>query len=231
MKHLFALLFVLMPLTQVWAQDSTRTSVPAAATDPAADSLLASLTQETAPTTADLIPKKMTLGQRMLWGQKGLLRTTGLAPLTPEGREKELKLRRTMLVTHQVVGFVTLAGMIAQGIIGSQLYRAQGEQYVRLINTHKDLATFVNVTYGTTALLSYTSPPRLPTSTHRRGFSSIKLHKALAFVHLAGMVATNVLATQFSGSGENYQFIKAAHRASALTAFAAFGTAIIAIKF
>ncbi|WP_266368882.1 hypothetical protein [Tellurirhabdus rosea] len=231
MKYLFAIVFLMLATLAVRAQDTTQVAAPAASdsatVDSAADSLLASLTQESAPTTADMIPKKMTLGQRILWSRKGLIRTTGLAPLTPEGREKELKLRRTMLVTHQVVGFATLAGMIAQGILGSQLYKAQGDRYTRLKDTHRGVATFINISYGTTALLAFTSPPRLPTSSHRRGFSSIKLHKTLAYVHLAGMIATNVLARQLDGR----ETIKMAHRAAAFTTFAAFGAAIVAIKF
>jgi len=209
------LLFIYLPLR---AQDTTGVVT-------GADSLLAELADSSAD-AQELLPKKIIFTQRAFWGPKGLLRVTNLAPLTPEGRAKELNIRRTMLVSHQVLGFVTLAGMVAQGILGSQLYNAKGDRYARLHNTHEGMATFINYTYGATAILSLTAPPRLPTSGYRKGFSSIKLHKALAVVHLAGMIATNVLAHRID---ENYS-LKPYHRAAAYTTFASFAAAVIAIK-
>ncbi|MFM7090748.1 MAG: hypothetical protein ACKOZZ_08065, partial [Bacteroidota bacterium] len=70
----------------------------------------------------ELVPKRMIFTQKVLWGEKGLMRTLKIAPLTTQGRETELKIRRGMLVTHQVLGFATLAGMVAQGIVGAKLY-------------------------------------------------------------------------------------------------------------
>lgn len=214
------------------AQDTTQVTTPvtssvlADTTQPApnsADDLLASLT-DSIP-AVPLLPDHMLLAQRVVWGKKGLLRLVGAAPLTTEGRRKELNVRRTMLGLHQVMGFVTLAGFVAQGIVGSQLYKAQGENYTRLKNVHEGLATAVNYTYGTTALLSILSPP--PAVGQRRGLSSVKLHKYLAVVHLAGMIATNVLAHQIQRNFE----LKPYHRAAAYTTFGAFATAIIVLKF
>ena len=65
-----------------------------------------------------LLPARMVFTQRLLWGEKGVFRTTGLSPLNMEQRQKELKVRRVMLTTHQVLGYATLAAMVAQGIIG-----------------------------------------------------------------------------------------------------------------
>jgi len=65
------------------------------------------------------LPERMVFTQRLLWGDKGFLRKTGIAPLNTTQREKELKLRRSMLTTHQVLGYATLAAMVAQGIIGA----------------------------------------------------------------------------------------------------------------
>ena len=76
-----------------------------------------------------LLPERMVFTQKLLWGEKGLLRTTGIAPLTIEQRQKELKLRRAMLTTHQVLGYATLAAMVAQGIIGGKLYNGDFEMY------------------------------------------------------------------------------------------------------
>lgn len=221
-----------LTLFSAQAQDTTQATAPAptpVAADTAqpapssADDLLASLT-DSIP-AAPLLPDHMLLAQRIVWGKKGLLRLTGAAPLTVEGRRKELNVRRTMLGLHQVMGFVTLAGFVAQGIVGAQLYNAQGNEYTRLINTHRNLSTAINYAYGTTALLSILSPP--PAVGQRRGLSSVKLHKYLAVVHLAGMIATNVLGNQVRRNVE----LKPYHRAAAYTTFGAFATAIIVLKF
>ena len=63
----------------------------------------------------------MIFTQSLLWGKKGLFRKTGISPLNLENREKELKIRKTMLTTHQAIGYLTLASMIAQGIIGGKV--------------------------------------------------------------------------------------------------------------
>ncbi|MBC7568128.1 MAG: hypothetical protein H7319_00135 [Spirosoma sp.] len=219
LKTLVALLFLSLSMQ---AQDTTRVAAPPA-DSLSADQLLAGLT-DSLP-AQPLLPSKMLFTQRVFWGPKGLLRVMDVAPLTPEGREKELKVRRTMLVAHQVMGFVTLAGFVVQGILGAKLYTAQGEQYTRLYNAHEISAAFINVAYGTTALLSLTAPPKLVAD--RRGLSGIKLHKYLAVVHLAGMVATNVLA----GMIRQHPDLKPYHRAVAYTTFGAFAASIIAIKF
>ena len=49
-----------------------------------------------------LIPARMVFTQRLLWGEKGVFRATNLSPLNMEQRQKELKVRRVMLTTHQV---------------------------------------------------------------------------------------------------------------------------------
>lgn len=210
------------------AQDSTRVTATVAAdtvkpVTNAADDLLSSLTDSIA--APSLLPDHMLVTQRVFWGKKGLVRLVGAAPLTVEGREKELKVRRTMLSLHQIGGFVTLAGFVAQGIIGAQLYNARGNDYTRIKELHEGMATAINIAYGTTALLALASPP--PAVGQRRGLSTIKLHKYLAIVHLAGMVATNILAHQI----EKDFTLKPYHRAAAYTTFGAFAASIIVLKF
>ena len=63
-----------------------------------------------------LIPEKMIFTQKFFWGEKGLLRKVGISKLNIENREKELILREKMLKAHQIIGYVTFAAMIAQGI-------------------------------------------------------------------------------------------------------------------
>lgn len=220
------LLFFLLCLgLQVHAQDTTRVRQPATTVvdTTSADQMLAGLTDSLG--AQPLLPSKMLFTQRIFWGPKGLLRVTDMAPLTPEGREKELKIRRSMLVAHQVMGFVTLAGFVVQGILGAKLYNAQGDNYRRLYNAHQTAAALINVSYGATALLSLTAPPKLIAD--RKGVSGIKLHKYLAIVHLTGMVATNILAGMIRHNAE----LKPIHRAAAYTTFGAFAASIIAIKF
>lgn len=163
-----------------------------------------------------LLPERMVFTQKLLWGEKGLLRTTGIAPLTMEQRQKELKVRRAMLVTHQVLGYATLAAMVAQGIIGGKLYNGDYELY----ELHKNMATVVNVGYFTTAGLSLFAPPPL-INKKVRGFSSIKAHKTLATIHFSAMVATNIY------KDKNREL----HKAAAYTAFGSYAMAVLVFKF
>lgn len=227
MRYLILSLFVLI-FGSVRAQDSTAvrrdTTITPATSDPSsADDLLAGLTDSTE--RQPLLPSRMIFTQRVFWGPKGLLRVMNVAPLTSEGRVKELKIRRTMLIAHQIGGFVTLAGFVAQGLLGAKLYHARGQEYVDTKRWHERSATFINVTYGTTLALSLTAPP--PVVGARRGFTWIKAHKYLAIVHLTGMIATNILAHQIQTDSS----LKPYHRAVAYTTFGAYAASILALTF
>ena len=174
-----------------------------------------------------LLPDKILITQRIFWGEKGLMRNFNAFELTPEKRQNELKVRRTMLVMHQIMGTLTLGGMIGQGIVGAKLYNSTGTNYRSLKNTHETLAGVVNVTYFTTAALSLFAPPKM--LNEHKGYSSIKVHRALAIVHLSAMIATNILAGQLEGP--NGYKIRPYHRAAAYTAFGAFAASMIVIKF
>lgn len=171
--------------------------------------------------TNELLPTKFPITQKMLWGKKGLMRNFNRFELTPEKRQNELKLRRTMLATHQIMGFVTLGGMVAQGIVGAKLYK--GDQSIK--ETHEALAIGVNIAYFSTASLSLFAPPKM--LNERKGYSNIKLHKVLAIVHFSSMLATNILASQI----ENNPDLRPYHRAAAFTAFGSFAISMVAIKF
>lgn len=228
MKHAILLLLFSVGISPLWAQDSTAvrrdtTTAPAKVETTEGTDLLASLTDSTE--AQPLLPHKMLFTQRAFWGKKGLLRTLNIAPLTPEGRIHELKIRRTMLVSHQIGGFVTLAGFVAQGILGAKLYNAQGQEYVDTKRWHERSATFINISYATTLALSLTTPP--PIVGAKKGFTTIKLHKYLAIVHLTGMVVTNVLA----GMIDEHYSLKPWHRAAAYTTFGAYAASVIALTF
>ena len=165
----------------------------------------------------ELLPEKIIFTQSLLWGKKGLLRKTGISPLNLENRQKELKIRKTMLTTHQAIGYLTLASMIAQGIIGGKLYN--GDESLR--STHNTMGKVVNIGYFTGAGLSLFSPPPLINKKKSKGFDSVKAHKILATVHFSAMVATN-----------HYKYRdKKVHKAAAYTAFASYATAVIVLKF
>ncbi len=187
------------------------------------DDLLNDLMKDQDSTT-ELLPQRMLLTQRVLWGQKGLLRP--ISPLTSANREKELKLRRGMLVAHQVLGFVTLGGMVGQGITGTQLYKGTG----RVGDIHEGLAVAVNATYSATAVMSLFTPP--PLINRDKKLSAIRLHKWLAVVHMGGMIGTNILAQAMDDArGDQYAKLKKWHRAAAFTTFASYAAAVITIKF
>ena len=170
--------------------------------------------------TPDLLPERIIFTQKIFWGENGILRKTGIAPLNLENREKELNLRRSMLKTHQILGYFTLGAMVAQGFIGGELYNATGDRYNSLYKTHKNMSKVVNVGYFTGAALSLFSPPPL-VNKKTKGFSSIKAHRFLSNIHFSAMVITNMV------SDSN----KKSHKAAAYTAFASYATAVIVFKF
>ncbi len=184
------------------------------------DDLLSSLIADSSQ-PQKLLPDHIIFTQRILWGQKGLMRHFNSFELTPVNRAHELKVRRRMLVCHQIIGSITSLGMIGQGIVGAKLYN--GDKSVREL--HEDLGLGVNIGYITTASLSLFAPPKM--LNERKKFSSIKAHKWLALIHMSGMIATNILAGQL----ESHPELKKWHRAAAFTTFGAFFAAEVVIKF
>lgn len=164
-----------------------------------------------------LLPERMVFTQSILWGEKGIFRKTGISRLNKEQRTKELKIRKVMLKSHQIIGYLTLAGMIAQGILGGKLYKKWERD---LYNTHKTVGNIVTASYFTGAGLSLFAPPPL-VNKKVEGFNSIKAHKILATIHLSGMVATNYF------SKKNTDF----HKYSAYTTFASYFAAVVVFKF
>ena len=134
-----------------------------------------------------LLPEKMIFTQKILWGEKGLFRKTGISNLTLENREKELIVREKMLKAHQIIGYITFAGMIYQGILGGKLYNGDYSVY----DQHKTLGKVVTASYFTGAGLSLFTPPPL-VNREKEGLNNIRLHKILANLHLPAMIVTNI---------------------------------------
>ena len=169
-----------------------------------------------------LLPEKMFISQRILWGEKGFLRKTGIVKLSLENREKELIVREKMLKAHQIIGYITFAGMIYQGILGGKLYNGDYSVY----ETHKTLGKVVTVSYFTGAGLSLFTPPPL-VNRKKEGLSNIRLHKILANVHLPAMIVTNIYADK-QYEKRSYKEI---HKVSAYTAVASYTLAMFTIIF
>ena len=180
------------------------------------DALLEGLFEEEMTIEEQLLPQKMIFTQSLLWGKNGLFRKTGISKLSIEKREKELKVRNVMLKSHQIIGYLTLAGMVAQGIMGGRLYNGDYELY----DAHKTLGQWVTVSYFTGAGLSLFAPPPL-VKKKIKGFNSIKVHKWLAYLHFSGMIATN------AWSKEDRDW----HKYAAYTTFASYASAILVFKF
>ena len=186
------------------------------------DSLLQTLLVDEKIDTQLIAPKKMLFTQQLIWGNNGIFKNRyGSTQDLVERRKIDLRIRRKMLQIHQIGGFVTLGGMLAQGIVGSQLYNGS----FKLKETHEKLGAAVNLSYGLTAINALFTPP----STFKRDkkLTSIRLHKWLAIVHMSGMIATNILGTQI----ENNYALKPYHRAAAYTSFVSLAAAMVVIKF
>ena len=164
-----------------------------------------------------LLPERMVFTQSILWGKNGIFRKTGISKLNKEQRVKELKVRKIMLKSHQIIGYLTLAGMITQGILGGKLYNNWERD---LYDTHKTVGNIVTASYFTGAGLSLFAPPPL-INRKVEGFNSIKAHKILATIHFSGMIATNYF------SKKNTDF----HKYSAYTTFASYFAAVVVFKF
>ena len=180
------------------------------------DSLFESLFEEEMRMDEQLLPQKMIFSQSLLWGKSGLFRKTGISKLSIKQREKELKVRNVMLKSHQILGYLTLGGMVAQGIMGGKLYNGEYELY----ETHKKLGRWVTASYFTGAGLSLFAPPPLIRN-RVKGLNSIKAHKFLAYVHFSGMIATN------AWSKEDRDW----HKYAAYTTFVSYATAVLVFKF
>ena len=103
------------------------------------------------PPHRSLLPPNMSIMEKGLWGENGILRETGIVgPLTPQERKSELNLRRTMLTTHQIGGFVTLVFMGSACYFGQQIIDGHPE-YRR---NHQYAVTGTIITYSATGLLA-----------------------------------------------------------------------------
>jgi hypothetical protein len=175
-----------------------------------------------------LLPENLGFFERNLWTENGLFRSMGIAsPLTPESRKSELKLRRTMLVAHEVSGFVTLGLMVTTVYYGQKLINDVGNR--ALTNKHVQFVDATIATYSITALLSLLSPPPV---IRRDEISTVSIHRALAWVHVTGMILTPIIAAIANkGRGATDASTLRIHQVSAYITTAAFAASMIVITF
>jgi hypothetical protein len=178
-----------------------------------------------------LMPENLGFFERNLWTENGLFRTMGIAaPLTPESRKSELKLRRTMLVAHEVSGFVTLGLMVTTVYYGQTLLdQYNTPDYRTLLNKHTQFVDATIATYSITALLSLLSPPPM---IRRDEISTVSVHRALAWVHVTGMILTPIIAAIANkGRGATDMSTLRIHQVSAYITTAAFAASMIVMTF
>ncbi|MDB5048568.1 MAG: hypothetical protein JWO30_1639 [Fibrobacteres bacterium] len=196
------------------------------------DSVSARPDSATSLSAGPLLPEVLSPGEHIMWGEHGLMRITGIFPLTEESRERELGLRRAMLTVHEVAGFATLAAMLATVTYGQLTLNG----YTSLGGTHQTLAAVTIGSYFFTAAMSLLSPPPM---VRRKEWNTVSIHKGLAIIHFSGMILTPLLANGVAmkerGSGTSQTTIdrdKAhIHQISGYITTVAFAGAMMAVTF
>jgi len=177
------------------------------------------------PSVRRLLPPHMSVMENALWGENGLMRTTEIVgPLSPPERKYELSLRRTMLTTHQIGGFVTLGFMWSAVYFGQQIIDGHPE-YRR---NHQYAVTGTIITYSATGLLAILSPPPL---IRRDEVSTTTIHKTLAWVHAAGMILTPILGGMIRHRRSTNTEIEHFHQFSGYITTAVFTASMITVTF
>ena len=147
---------------------------------------------------------------KILWGEKGIVRKLNLAP---ETRQKELLLRVKMLQAHQKLAMGALGAFFYQSYLGRQLVNGKYEEYYDL---HSNMSKVVWSSYMTSAALSYFAPPGLKYS---KKISSMKIHRLLSWVHLAGMASIPFLGYNISISNDYDKAVRLHQNVANVTLF------------
>jgi hypothetical protein len=163
---------------------------------------------------------------------KPSLQDLGFPPDQPQenaAAQARLDKRTHMLKIHQRLGLITLIPLLATIITSSG---ASGHGSASGRNLHGALGLVTAGLYVTSASYAIRAP-NIP-GTEIRG--PIRLHKALAWVHGAGMILTPILGAMARAQldrGEKVHGIAAAHSAVADVTVAAYAAAIgsVALKF
>jgi hypothetical protein len=153
----------------------------------------------------------------------------GFTPQQAQGNPQEqarLDKRSHMLKTHQRLGLITTAPLVAALFTSAGAKEKNGGSSGR--DLHAALGGTAAAMYLTTASFAIFAP-KIP-GTPTRG--PIRVHKALAFVHGPGMILTPILgAIAFDQRirGEKVHGIASAHGAVAGVTAAAYGAAMLSV--
>ena len=184
---------------------------------------------ETARAEESLLPDKLGPMEHLLWSESGLMRKVFDFPLTEQGREREMEIRRPMLALHQMAGFTTLASMVATVALGQTVFNGKED----LSQLHQAMAWTTVGAYLTTATFSIFTPPPL---VRRAEWSTVSTHKLLATIHLTGMCLTPFLGTMLADgrAGDlslSERQLRLFHLSSGYVTTATFATAILVVTF
>jgi hypothetical protein len=154
----------------------------------------------------------------------------GFTPEQTKGNAQEqarLDRRSRMLKTHQRLGLITTAPLLATIILANGAAGRNGTASGREL--HAALGGVAAGLYFTTASFAIFAPkvPGTPT----RG--SIRLHKALAWIHGPGMILTPILGTlayEQRNRGEKVHGAASLHSAAGIVTGAAYGLAILSVS-
>ncbi len=141
--------------------------------------------------------------------------------------QARLDKRTRMLKTHQKLGLITAAPMLASVISGGFAGGRTTSSTNR--DLHVGLGSLTAGLYFTTAYFAIAAPKIKGTKT--RG--PIRLHKALAWIHGPGMVLTPILgamAYSQKSKGEKVHGLASAHGPVAITTAAAYGLALLSVS-
>jgi len=159
------------------------------------------------------------------------LEDLGLSPAQAQGSAEAQALldkRSHMLKLHQRYGLIALAPLLATVLTGGGAKDSSTSSGSR--NLHAALG-LTSVTFYSLSAYYAIAAPKIE-GTEARG--RIRLHKALAWVHGAGMILTPILgalAYQQKQNGEHVHGIASAHGTVAVTTVIAYGAAILTEVF
>ena len=231
MKHFILIsIFSLLSLSLYSQEDSTNTTTD---TDLLLEDEIFS-GEETSSQTA-LLPIGLGPIKRAFWGENGVMRNFNAFELTPEKRERELIVRRRMLQTHQVMGMVTLGTMLASAVTGQIMISTKlGTTQEKIKPIHQAATTATIIAYSTTALLQLLAPPPIIIRKNK-GWSNIKAHRTLAYLHFTGMVMTPIIGQMMYGSlslenGKSEQ-LRSFHQKAGYVTTGLFAAAVLVMKF
>lgn len=139
--------------------------------------------------------------------------------------QHRLEERTSMLKTHQVLGLITAIPMVAQIFTSNNADKSAGAR-----NIHMGLGIGTAVLYGATASFALFAPK--PAGIQDKG--TIKVHKALAWVHGPLMIITPILgglAYSQVSNGEKTHGLASYHGAAAALLITSYLASIAVMSF